>query len=75
MATAADRKGFVQTLRRGARSHEVPLVADNAARDKVKTMAETLLALDTLEEDEVRDFQCEEFQTWESVRSPKLQDG
>ena len=24
MATAADRKGFVQTLRRGARSHEVP---------------------------------------------------
>ena len=54
MATAADRKGFVQTLRRGA---------------------ETLLALDTLEEDEVRDFQCEEFQTWESVRSPKLQDG
>ena len=52
MATAADRKGFVQTLRRGARSHEVPLVADNAARDKVKTKAETLLALDTLEEDE-----------------------
>ena len=31
MATAADRKGFVQTLRRGARSHEVPLVADRVA--------------------------------------------
>ena len=60
----ADRKKLVQTLRRGARTHNVELVPDNAARDKVKAMAEALLACDELVEVEREQME----QAWATYR-------
>ena len=46
--SVSERKKLVQTLRRGARAHDVECVPDNAAREKVKKMAEELLACEEL---------------------------
>ena len=48
MATTERRRKWVQTLRRGAREHDLPRVPDNAAKEKVKEMAEKLLECEDL---------------------------
>ena len=44
LGAMAERVKFVQTLRKGAKAHQVPLVPDNAGRERVKQMAQALLA-------------------------------
>ena len=58
----SERRQQVQALRKGARAHGIPLVPDNAARDRVKVMALALLEAD-LPDDEHEDVQ-EAWKTW-----------
>lgn len=61
----ADRKKYVQVLRRGAKTHQIERVADNAARDRVKAMALALLDHNDLIDEEREEME----EAWKAYKN------